>query len=72
MIGISGRSDRFVETTPTRAWTDATGNPVGGARTAAEQILTLTPTSRAAAAHTGRSGIAAKATAPNSLPWPAT
>ncbi|MEU8571095.1 RICIN domain-containing protein [Streptomyces pathocidini] len=72
VIGMSGHADRLVETTPTRAWTDTTGNPVGGARAAAEQTLTLTPTGRAAAAHTGRSGIATEATAPNSLPWPAT
>ncbi|MFE4603012.1 RICIN domain-containing protein, partial [Kitasatospora indigofera] len=35
-------------TTPTRSWTDTTGNPVGGSRTAGEQTLTLTPAGAAA------------------------
>ncbi|WNI21140.1 RICIN domain-containing protein [Streptomyces sp. ITFR-16] len=42
VIGLSADPGRRSETTPTRAWTDRTGNPVGGARTAAEQTLTLT------------------------------
>ncbi|WP_328707681.1 RICIN domain-containing protein [Streptomyces mesophilus] len=45
VIGMSADGDRLVETTPTRAWTDTTGNPVGGGRTADEQTLTLTPDS---------------------------
>ncbi|MFD6986354.1 RICIN domain-containing protein, partial [Streptomyces sp. NPDC059956] len=46
VLGMSGVSGRLAETTPTRAWTDTTLNPVGGARTAAEQTLTLTPAGR--------------------------
>ncbi|MFF1413757.1 RICIN domain-containing protein [Streptomyces sp. NPDC058289] len=42
VIGLSGTPGRLAETTPTRAWTDTTGSPVGGARTSAEQTLTLT------------------------------
>ncbi|MDG4858744.1 RICIN domain-containing protein [Streptomyces sp. T-3] len=42
VIGLSAAEGRLAETTPTRAWTNATGNPVGGARTAAEQTLKLT------------------------------
>ncbi|WP_327308581.1 RICIN domain-containing protein [Streptomyces sp. NBC_01298] len=45
VIGLSEVSGRLAETTPTRAWTDTTGNPVGGARTSAEQTLTLTAAS---------------------------
>ncbi|MFG3103634.1 RICIN domain-containing protein [Streptomyces sp. NPDC048182] len=41
VLGLSARSGRLAETTPARAWTD-TGGGVGGARTAAEQTLTLT------------------------------
>ncbi|MFI1809113.1 RICIN domain-containing protein [Streptomyces sp. NPDC020422] len=44
VIGLSGDSARLAETTPARSWTDTTGNPVGGARTAGEQTLTLTAT----------------------------
>ncbi|WP_317617769.1 RICIN domain-containing protein [Streptomyces sp. SDr-06] len=47
VIGLSARSDRFAETTPTRTWTDTTGSTVGGSRSAAEQTLTLTPTGSA-------------------------
>ncbi|MFF5205790.1 RICIN domain-containing protein [Streptosporangium sp. NPDC000396] len=46
-LGMSGTSGRLSETTPVRSWTDTTGNPVGGARTAAEQILTFTATGTA-------------------------
>ncbi|MGW5398849.1 RICIN domain-containing protein [Streptomyces sp. NPDC003952] len=42
VIGLSGVTGRLAETTPTRAWTDTTGGTVGGARTPAEQTLTLT------------------------------
>lgn len=43
VIGLSGDARRLAETTPTRAWTDTGGSRVGGARTAAEQTLTLKP-----------------------------
>ncbi|MFI7336871.1 RICIN domain-containing protein [Streptomyces sp. NPDC050085] len=46
VIGMSGKSGRLAETTPTRAWTDTSGSSVGGARTAAEQTLTLKPAER--------------------------
>ncbi|MEV6104335.1 RICIN domain-containing protein [Streptomyces sp. NPDC051940] len=42
VLGLSGATGRPVETTPTRAWTDTSGNPVGGGRTPAEQTLTFT------------------------------
>ncbi|MEW1690293.1 RICIN domain-containing protein [Streptomyces sp. NPDC091265] len=45
VIGLSSADGRLAETTPVRAWSDRTGNEVGGARTAAEQTLTLTPAS---------------------------
>ncbi|MFE3113072.1 RICIN domain-containing protein [Kitasatospora indigofera] len=48
VIGLSADSARLAETTPTRSWTDTTGNPVGGSRTAGEQTLTLTPAGAAA------------------------
>ncbi|MFJ1865082.1 RICIN domain-containing protein [Streptomyces sp. NPDC088097] len=41
-LGLSAAQGRRAETTPVRAWTDTTGSPVGGARTTAEQTLTLT------------------------------
>ncbi|CAL9624919.1 RICIN domain-containing protein [Streptomyces sp. enrichment culture] len=47
VIGLSADSGRLAETTPTRTWTNATGNAVGGSRTAGEQTLTLTPTGEA-------------------------
>ncbi|MFJ4871561.1 RICIN domain-containing protein [Streptomyces sp. NPDC088757] len=47
VIGLSADSGRLAETTPVRSWTNTTGNPVGGTRTAAEQTLTLTPTAQA-------------------------
>ncbi|MFF3157396.1 RICIN domain-containing protein [Streptomyces sp. NPDC057910] len=43
VLGMSSASGRSAETTPTRSWTDTTGSAVGGARSAAEQTLTLTP-----------------------------
>ncbi|MGW4274229.1 RICIN domain-containing protein [Streptomyces seoulensis] len=43
MIGLSATAGRLAETTPVRSWTDASGNAVGGSRTAAEQTLALTP-----------------------------
>ncbi|WP_371790447.1 RICIN domain-containing protein [Streptomyces sp. NBC_01471] len=49
VIGMSGEKGRHAETTPTRAWTDTTGSTVGGARTAAEQTLTLKPAARTSA-----------------------
>ncbi|GLZ38024.1 RICIN domain-containing protein [Actinokineospora sp. NBRC 105648] len=42
VLGLSATSGRLVETTPTRHWTDSTGNPVGGGRTAAQQTLAIT------------------------------
>ncbi|MEC3978218.1 RICIN domain-containing protein [Amycolatopsis sp. H20-H5] len=42
VLGLSSAQDRSAETTPTRSWTDTSGNPVGGSRSAAEQTLTLT------------------------------
>ncbi|MEU6949042.1 RICIN domain-containing protein [Streptomyces sp. NPDC046316] len=47
VIGMSADSARPAETTPARSWTDASGSGVGGARTAAEQTLTLTPVGEA-------------------------
>ncbi|WP_035850894.1 RICIN domain-containing protein [Kitasatospora azatica] len=41
VLGLSSDSSRLAETTPTRSWTNTTGNAVGGARTAAEQTLTF-------------------------------
>ncbi|RBQ18319.1 hypothetical protein DP939_20845 [Spongiactinospora rosea] len=41
VLGMSSDAGRPVETTPARSWTNATGSPVGGTRTAAEQTLTL-------------------------------
>ncbi|MEV6703291.1 RICIN domain-containing protein [Streptomyces sp. NPDC051453] len=48
VIGMSGNGSRLAETTPTRAWTDATGSAVGGGRTAAEQTLKFTVVGKAA------------------------
>ncbi|WP_435973372.1 RICIN domain-containing protein [Streptomyces sp. Qhu_M48] len=42
VVGLSATSNRLTETTPTRTWTNTTGNAVGGTRTANEQTLTLT------------------------------
>ncbi|MEZ0093504.1 RICIN domain-containing protein [Streptacidiphilus sp. EB129] len=42
VVGLSADSGRSAETTPTRTWTNSTGNAVGGSRTAAEQTLTMT------------------------------
>lgn len=42
VLGMSGQSGRLTETTPTRTWTNTTGNPVGGSRTGAEQTLSFT------------------------------
>ncbi|WTO66139.1 RICIN domain-containing protein [Streptomyces sp. NBC_00212] len=47
VLGLSAQAGRLAETTPTRSWTDTTGSAVGGARSAAEQTLTLTPTGSA-------------------------
>ncbi|WP_406193248.1 RICIN domain-containing protein [Kitasatospora sp. NBC_01560] len=44
VLGLSAAGGRPAETTPARSWTDITGSQVGGARSAAEQTLTLTPT----------------------------
>ncbi|NEA49816.1 hypothetical protein G3I35_27040 [Streptomyces sp. SID10815] len=43
VIGLSSTAGRLAETTPVRSWTDASGNAVGGSRTAAEQTLAFTP-----------------------------
>ncbi|GAA5053902.1 RICIN domain-containing protein [Streptomyces similanensis] len=43
VIGLSSAAGRLAETTPVRSWTDASGNAVGGSRTAAEQTLAFTP-----------------------------
>jgi hypothetical protein len=43
-LALSSDSGRLAETTPGRTWTNATGNPVGGTRTAAEQTMTVTDT----------------------------
>ncbi|QTE02790.1 hypothetical protein S1361_35990 [Streptomyces cyanogenus] len=43
VLGLSATAGRLAETTPVRTWTDPTGGPVGGGRTAAEQTLTFTP-----------------------------
>ncbi|MFC1402052.1 MULTISPECIES: RICIN domain-containing protein [Streptacidiphilus] len=43
VLGLSSNAGRTAETTPTRTWTNTTGNPVGGTRSAAEQTLTVTP-----------------------------
>ncbi|MCZ4097952.1 hypothetical protein C8250_007060 [Streptomyces sp. So13.3] len=47
VLGMSSDTGRLAETTPARTWTNGTGNPVGGSRTAAEQVLTLTATTAA-------------------------
>ncbi|KOG08354.1 MULTISPECIES: RICIN domain-containing protein [Streptomyces] len=47
VIGLSSDSGRLAETTPTRSWTNTTGDAVGGTRTAGEQTLTLTPIAQA-------------------------
>ncbi|MEU9097842.1 RICIN domain-containing protein [Streptomyces sp. NPDC048361] len=47
VLGLSAKAGRLAETTPTRSWSDTTGSAVGGARTAAEQTLALTPTGSA-------------------------
>ncbi|MFK4084649.1 RICIN domain-containing protein [Kribbella sp. NPDC020789] len=44
VLGLSSDPARLAETTPTRDWTNSTGSSVGGARTGAEQTLTLSPT----------------------------
>ncbi|MGW0120456.1 RICIN domain-containing protein [Streptomyces sp. NPDC003327] len=49
VIGLSADPGRPAETTPTRSWTNTTGNAVGGSRTAGEQTLTLTATGPAPA-----------------------
>ncbi|MET9361279.1 RICIN domain-containing protein [Streptomyces sp. NPDC006632] len=47
VLGLSAKSGRLAETTPTRSWSDTTGGSVGGSRTAAEQTLALTVTGAA-------------------------
>ncbi|WP_254705620.1 RICIN domain-containing protein [Streptomyces vilmorinianum] len=47
VIGMSADAGRPAETTPARSWTDRSGSGVGGARTAAEQTLTLAPVGEA-------------------------
>ncbi len=41
-LALGSDTARLAETTPTRSWTNNTGNPVGGTRSAAEQQLALT------------------------------
>jgi hypothetical protein len=45
VLGLSGAPGRATETTPARYWTDRTGSPVGGARTASQQTLSITAVS---------------------------
>ncbi|MBL1087577.1 RICIN domain-containing protein, partial [Streptomyces actinomycinicus] len=47
VLGMSSDTGRLAETTPARHWTNATGNAVGGSRTAGEQTLTFTPSASA-------------------------
>ncbi|MFD3662516.1 RICIN domain-containing protein [Streptomyces sp. NPDC058659] len=47
VVGMSAAANRLAETTPTRTWTNSTGNAVGGTRTASEQTLTLTAVGQA-------------------------
>ncbi|GAA0255944.1 hypothetical protein GCM10010492_66000 [Saccharothrix mutabilis subsp. mutabilis] len=47
VLALSADTTRTAETTPARFWTNTTGNPVGGSRTAAEQTLTITPSGAA-------------------------
>ncbi|MDT8912580.1 RICIN domain-containing protein [Amycolatopsis sp. PS_44_ISF1] len=42
VLGLSAQWGRQAETTPQRSWTNRTGSPVGGTRTAAEQTIGLT------------------------------
>jgi hypothetical protein len=44
VLGLSSDPARLAETTPSRSWTNTTGNPVGGSRSAGEQTLGLTAT----------------------------
>ncbi|MFI6920445.1 discoidin domain-containing protein [Nonomuraea spiralis] len=41
VLGMSSDADRRAETTPTRSWTNETGDPIGGNRTADEQTVAL-------------------------------
>ncbi|SFF77169.1 Ricin-type beta-trefoil lectin domain-like [Actinacidiphila alni] len=43
-LAMSSNAARPAETTPSRSWTNSTGNAVGGTRTADEQTLTFAPT----------------------------
>ncbi|MEV4897725.1 RICIN domain-containing protein [Nonomuraea sp. NPDC055795] len=52
VLGLSADPARSAETTPARHWTNTTGNPVGGTRTAAEQTLTFTGTGTLDGTHT--------------------
>ncbi|WP_198676458.1 RICIN domain-containing protein [Kribbella monticola] len=42
VLGLSADTSRLAETTPTRDWTNSTGNAVGSTRTGAEQTLSVT------------------------------
>ncbi|MFJ9952898.1 RICIN domain-containing protein [Kitasatospora sp. NPDC091207] len=44
VLGLSSAGGRLAETIPARSWTNATGDAVGGTRSAGEQTLTLTAT----------------------------
>ncbi|MEU6172366.1 RICIN domain-containing protein [Streptantibioticus parmotrematis] len=52
-LALSATSGRLSETTPVRTWTDSSGNPVGGGRTAAQQTLTITASGTAPVGLTG-------------------
>lgn len=41
VLGLTSGSSATAETTPARYWTNTTGNPVGGTRTANQQTLTI-------------------------------
>ncbi|MEU7057013.1 hypothetical protein [Streptomyces sp. NPDC046197] len=50
-LALSADPHRRAETTPARSWTDSSGGPVGGARRAAEQTLSLIPAGSAEGQH---------------------
>lgn len=43
VLGLTSTGGGHAETTAPRSWSDTTGSPVGGGRTAAQQTLTMTP-----------------------------
>ncbi|QMU71204.1 RICIN domain-containing protein [Streptacidiphilus sp. P02-A3a] len=46
VLDLTGHAGQLTGTTPTRSWTNTTGNAVGGRGSAAEQTLRLTPAGR--------------------------